>query len=94
MESLGFVPTDFTALEVATLYKEARRFESQTEFKKKEREERPKQEVGDLEEVAGPGLVRVIVQEGGPGLASLLPRSSMAHMLLDRASTHLDAQRE
>ena len=62
--------------------------------KEKEGEQRPKPEIGDLKDVAGPYLMRMVVEEGGPSLARSLGRSSVAHTLLDRAFTHLDAQLE
>jgi len=46
----------------------------------------------DLEEIAGPGLMCVIVHEDGPGLAMVRRWSSLSHILLYRALAYLDAQ--
>ena len=65
---------------------------ARAEFTNEERKERSKPEIGDLEDVAGPDLVRVIVHEGGPRLAMVLRWSSLAHIRLYRALAYLDAQ--
>ncbi len=42
------------------------------EFDEEEREERSKEEIGDLQEVTGPDICGVIVQKGRPSLSSRL----------------------
>ena len=62
------------------------------ELQNKEREQGPKPEIGDLEDVAGPDLMGVVVEEGSPALAMFMRWSSLAHILLHRALADLDAQ--
>jgi hypothetical protein len=54
----------------------------------------PKAHVGDREDVAGPVLMRVIVQEGTPGLFCPSSRSSVLDVLLDGSFADLDIRRE
>jgi hypothetical protein len=62
------------------------------QFDKKESEERSKEEVSHLQEVAGPDLSGVVAQKGCPRLASWLVGSNSSHILLDGALAHPNAQ--
>ncbi len=50
-----------------------------------------KEEVGDLQEITGPYILRVVVQESGPVLSSLSWGASMPHVLLNGAFADADA---
>jgi len=69
---------------------------ARAEFDDEAGEERPEPAVDDLEEVARPGLVGMVPQEGGPGLpAALGPgRARRGHVALDRALAHPETQLE
>jgi len=58
------------------------------EFDEEEGEARPEPAVDDREEIVGPGLVGVVVQEGGPGLPACWGPlgGRRAHVPLDRAA--------
>ena len=53
-----------------------------------------KEEVGDLQEITGPYILRVVVQERGPGLSSWSCGANMPHVLLNGAFADVDAQFE
>jgi len=55
---------------------------------------RAEQEVGDREEVAGPGLRGVVAQERRPGLPGAVRRAGAAHMPLDRGLGDADTDLE
>ncbi len=55
------------------------------EFDEEEREERSKEEIRDLQEIAGPDIRRVIVQKGRPLLPSWLWCADGSHILLNGA---------
>jgi len=42
-----------------------------------------KEEVGDLKEITDPYILRVVMQECGPGLSSLSWGANMPHVLLN-----------
>ena len=65
---------------------------SRSQFDEEEGKERSKEQIGDLQEVAGPDLVGVCAQKGRPPLASWLLGANSSHVLLDRALTHVKAQ--
>jgi hypothetical protein len=69
---------------------------ARAELDDNEGEEGPEPEVHDLEEVAGPGLVGVVPQEGRPGLPvpARPRRARRVPVALDRALAHPDAQLE
>src|ERR1035437_5493874 len=56
--------------------------------------ERAEEEVGNRQEVAGPDAVRVVMQEGGPGLARVSRRPSAPQVLLDGRFGDVDVQLE
>ena len=60
----------------------------------KERVDRAEPGVGELQDIAGPDVVRVVPEEGPPGLAVLPARTDGPHVLLDRPLAHADAERE
>jgi hypothetical protein len=64
------------------------------EFDDAERDERPESEGDDLEEVTGLDRIGVVAQEGRPGLPVTggSRRARGAHVPLDRALAHTDAQ--
>ncbi len=64
------------------------------EFDDAERDEQPESEGDDLEEVTGPNRIGVVAQEGRPGLPVTggSRRARGAHVPLDRALAHTDAQ--
>ena len=59
-----------------------------------ESEDGSKEQVVGLDEVASPGLVGVVVQEGGPVLSAATGRLDPTHMLLDSSLADPDAQLE
>src|SRR2546421_4162971 len=62
------------------------------QFYDEERKERPKEEVGHLQEVTSPDLCGVSAQKGRPPLASWLLGANVSHILLDRALTDMNAE--
>jgi hypothetical protein len=50
-----------------------------------------KEEVGDLQEITGPYILRMVVQESGPVLSSLSWGASMPHVLPNGAFADADA---
>jgi len=62
------------------------------QFYDEEREERPKKQIGDLEEVTRPDLCGVAVHKGRPFLASWLVGAYFSHVLLNSALAHMDTQ--
>src|SRR5215470_13823436 len=62
------------------------------QFDNKESEERSKEQVSHLQEVACPDLRGVVAQKGRPLLASWLVCANRPHVLLDGALAHVDAQ--
>jgi hypothetical protein len=62
------------------------------EFDEEEGKERSKEQIGDLEEVAGPDLCGVIAQKGRPLLALWLVGANRPHVLLDSALAQTNAQ--
>src|ERR1022692_1650235 len=58
-----------------------------------EQEQRPEQEVVGLDEVAAPDVLRMVLNEGGPGLASGAPTNG-ANVLLDGALAERDGELE
>ncbi len=61
------------------------------EFGDDEGEQRPKEDIGHLQEVAGPDLVGVIAAKGCPGLALGSWWSRLPHRALNRPFRDLDA---
>ncbi len=59
-----------------------------------EGEEWPKENVGHLEEIAGPDVSGVVAEEGGPGLTRWSWWPSLSHVALNRALGDLDADLE
>jgi len=57
-----------------------------------EREDRPEEDVVGLQQVAGPDLRGVVAQERRPAPAPRLGATGKAHVLLDGALAHPDAQ--
>jgi hypothetical protein len=64
-----------------------------TQVDDEEEEDRAEKEVVALDEIAGPDVLGVILDEGGPGLAARLA-SAGPHVLLDRSPAHADANLE
>jgi hypothetical protein len=62
------------------------------EFDDEEGEERPKEEISHLQEVAGPDICRMIAQKGRPFLPSWLGRTNSFDVLLDGSLAHMDTQ--
>jgi hypothetical protein len=62
------------------------------EFDDKEGKERSKAEIAQLQEVAGPDIFGMVVQEGRPLLPPWQISVSRAHVLLDGTLAHLNAQ--
>ena len=62
------------------------------EFDEEEGEERPKEEISHLQEVAGPDLGCVIAQEGRPLLSLWQWCANLPYILLDSALTHMNAE--
>ena len=60
----------------------------------KERVDRAEPGVVELQDIAGPDVVRVVPDEGPPGLAVLSARTDGPHVLLDRPLAHADAELE
>ena len=50
-----------------------------------------KEETGDLQEITGPHILRMVVQESGPVLSSLSWGASIPHVLLNGAFADADA---
>jgi len=50
-----------------------------------------KEEVGDLQEITGPYILRMVVQEGSPGLSSLSRSVNLPHVLLNGTFADADA---
>jgi len=65
---------------------------SRLQFDEEERKEWSKEEIGDLDEIAGPDLSCVVAQKGRPRLASWLLGANCPHVLLDGALAHPKAQ--
>src|SRR2546429_6363235 len=65
---------------------------SRLQFYDEERKERPKEEIGHLQEVTGPDLVGVRAQKGRPLLTSWLLCANCPHVLLNGALADADAQ--
>jgi len=57
-----------------------------------EREDRPKEHVVELKEVARPDLVAVVPDEHSPGLTSCARRPDASHVLLNRAFAHAEPE--
>jgi hypothetical protein len=62
------------------------------QFDHKESEERSKEQVSHLQEVACPDLSGVVAQKGCPRLASWLVCANRPHVLLNSALAHSKAQ--
>src|SRR5258708_40096568 len=58
------------------------------QFNEEKRKERTKEEIGDLEKIAGPHISSVIMQEGPRLLPSRPGHTNLPHLLLDRAFAH------
>ena len=65
---------------------------SRFQFYYEEGKERPKEQIGDLEEVAGPDLCGVSAEKRAPLLLSWLLCANRPHVLLNGALTHPKAQ--
>jgi hypothetical protein len=65
---------------------------ARAELDDEEREQRAEQQVGDRQEVASPDVLRVVAQEGGPGLAGVMWRPRSSQILLDGRLGDADAQ--
>ena len=59
---------------------------------RKKARERPKEQIGDLEEVAGPDLRGVVAQKRAPLLPSWRLCASSSHVFLDGALAYTQAQ--
>ena len=57
-----------------------------------EREERSKEQISHLQEVAGPDLSGVVTQKGRPLLTAWLVPANSSHVFLDGTFTHTKAQ--
>jgi len=57
-----------------------------------ERKERSKEEICDLQEVESPNLCGMIVQKGGPLLASWLGSANIPHVLLNSSLADTNAE--
>ena len=64
------------------------------EFDDEEREERSKEEIVHLQEIASPDICRVIVQESAPLLYSGLRDTNMLHVLLNGPLAYVNVQFE
>jgi hypothetical protein len=62
------------------------------EFDNEEGEERSKEEISHLQEVAGPDICRVIAQKGHPLLSSGLVCANLPHVLLNGPLAHVNVQ--
>jgi hypothetical protein len=60
---------------------------ARVQFDEEESKQGAKEEVGDLQEITGPHLLRMVVQEGGPVLSALSWGASMPHVLLNGAAS-------
>ncbi len=67
---------------------------ARVQFDEEEGKQGAKEEVGDLQEITGPHILRMVVQESGPVLSSLSWGASMPHVLLDGAFANADASFE
>jgi hypothetical protein len=61
-------------------------------FDEEECEERSKEEIRHLQEVAGPDICRVIAQKGRPFLPPWLGWANASHVLLDGSLAHMKTQ--
>ena len=64
------------------------------QFDNKEDKKRTEEEIRDLEEIAGPHLCSMIVQERSPVLSSRPCRANAPHILLNSSFTHANIQLE
>jgi hypothetical protein len=62
------------------------------ELDKEECEERSKEEISHLQEVAGPDICRVIAQKGRPVLSSGLQDANVPHIHLNSPLAHMNVQ--
>jgi len=62
------------------------------QFDKKEGKERPKEQIGDLQEITGPDLSYMVAQKGRRLLTSWLLGANYPHILLDHPLAHSQAQ--
>ena len=62
------------------------------ELDNEEGEERSKEEISHLQEVAGPDICRVIAQKGRPLLSSGLQGANVPHVLLNGPLAHVNVQ--
>jgi len=62
------------------------------ELDEEEREERSKEEIAHLQEIAGPDICCVIVQKGSPPLSSRLQEANVPHVFLNGPLAHLSVQ--
>ncbi len=62
------------------------------QFDEKEGKERPKEQIGDLQEITGPDRSCMVAQKGLPLLTSWLLGANCPHILLDRPLAHSQAQ--
>jgi hypothetical protein len=67
---------------------------ARVQFDDEEGKQGAKEEVGDLQEITGPHILRMVVQESGSVLPSLSWGASMPHVLLNGAFADADAQFE
>jgi len=64
------------------------------QFDDEKGEERAEEEVSNLQEIAGPNLSSMIVQECGPILSSRSRDARLPHIFLDRSLTYANIQLE
>jgi hypothetical protein len=64
------------------------------QFNEEKRKERTKEEVGDLEKIAGPNISSVIMEESRPLLPSWSMQANLPHVFLDRSFAHANIQLE
>lgn len=67
---------------------------SRLQFDDEKGEERAEEEVSDLQEIAGPNLSSMIVQECRPILSSRSRDAHLPHIFLDRSLTYANIQLE
>jgi hypothetical protein len=63
-----------------------------SQFNDEKREERPKEEIGDLEKIAGPHISSVMMEESRPLLPTWTRQTNLPHVFLDRAFAHANIE--
>ena len=65
---------------------------ARSQFNDEKREKRSKEEIGDLEKIAGPYISSVILEEGRPLLPAWTRQANVPHVFLDRAFAHANIE--